>query len=648
MKKKVVILGGGVAGMSAAHELAERGFDVRVYEARDIPGGKARSIPVKGSGQNGRKDLPGEHGLRFFPGFYQHIDDTMKRIPYKNKPNGVYDNLVAIDQISIARGGLPPITLPAKTPVTVSEFKPLIDLFVQVVSRGTRLKEGEAESFVKKIWQIMTSCKERRYGEYEKITWWDFVEAENRSSAYKDLLAKGLTESLVASKAKSVSTKTVGNIFLQLIFDVINPFRSADRVLNGPTNEVWIYPWLCHLQNLGVEYHFNSLVKSIEYDDEKGQIKSVTIRDSSTNKEYQVEGDYYVAALPIEVMTKLIGISKLTQYDSTLENIIRLAPYTAWMNGIQYYLKKDISIAKAHVLYVDSPWALTSISQKQFWPDVDLYQYGDGQVEGILSVCISDWGPFHKPTQDNNAHEAESSASEDSQGIIYGKPAERCTDEEIAKEVWEQLKQSLNVDGKEILRDENLHSWFLDPSIINVDQELFHWMCRQSSEEISLEAIEEYLEQEKDVPNPDDVAKTLLRALMDLGFVEEIIRERDRKFYKTCFDEPHNINLEPLLLNLVGTWELRPHAYTQIPNLFLASDYVRTNTDLATMEGANEAARRAVNAIITDSGSNAPLCKIWDLDEPAILAPLHWLDKIRYQQGLPWDGKFFNLNDKIG
>lgn len=43
MKKKVVILGGGVAGMSAAHELAERGFHVHVYEARPVPGGKART-----------------------------------------------------------------------------------------------------------------------------------------------------------------------------------------------------------------------------------------------------------------------------------------------------------------------------------------------------------------------------------------------------------------------------------------------------------------------------------------------------------------------------------------------------------------------------------------------------------------------------
>ena len=32
--------------------------------------------------------------------------------------------------------------------------------------------------------------------------------------------------------------------------------------------------------------------------------------------------------------------------------------------------------------------------------------------------------------------------------------------------------------------------------------------------------------------------------------------------------------------------------------MFLAADYVRTNTDLTTMEGANEAARRAVNCII--------------------------------------------------
>ncbi|HEY7150620.1 MAG TPA: FAD-dependent oxidoreductase, partial [Solirubrobacterales bacterium] len=65
---KVIVLGGGVAGMSAAHELAERDVEVVVYEARTIPGGKARSLPVTGSGKRGRSDLPAEHGFRFFPG----------------------------------------------------------------------------------------------------------------------------------------------------------------------------------------------------------------------------------------------------------------------------------------------------------------------------------------------------------------------------------------------------------------------------------------------------------------------------------------------------------------------------------------------------------------------------------------------------
>src|SRR5206468_13018927 len=93
---KVVILGAGVAGLSAAHELAERGFEVEVYEKRPRSefGGKARSLPKPDTGRNGLKDLPGEHGFRFFPGFYRHLTDTMSRIPYAAGSNSVFGNLV--------------------------------------------------------------------------------------------------------------------------------------------------------------------------------------------------------------------------------------------------------------------------------------------------------------------------------------------------------------------------------------------------------------------------------------------------------------------------------------------------------------------------------------------------------------------------
>jgi hypothetical protein len=63
----------------------------------------------------------------------------------------------------------------------------------------------------------------------------------------------------------------------------------------------------------------------------------------------------------------------------------------------------------------------------------------------------------------------------------------------------------------------------------------------------------------------------------------------------------------------------------------LAADYVRTFTDLATMEGANEAARRAVNAILDTTRSGARRCEIWPLREPPVLAPARKLDALRWK-----------------
>ena len=58
-----------------------------------------------------------------------------------------------------------------------------------------------------------------------------------------------------------------------------------------------------------------------------------------------------------------------------------------------------------------------------------------------------------------------------------------------------------------------------------------------------------------------------------------------------------------------GTCGPTPRA--AIPNLVLAADYVRTHTDLASMEGACEAGRRATNVILERTGSSArraPTC----------------------------------------
>lgn len=540
-KKKVIILGGGVAGMSAAHELAERGFDVHVYEQQPVyVGGKARSIDVPDSGTEKRYDLPGEHGFRFFPGFYRHITDTMKRIPFKDNKQGVFDNLVTTQRVMMARFGKPPLINIVNFPKSLDDLKVFINA---MINSDTGLTAKDADFFAEKLWELMTSCYERRNSDYERIGWWEFMDADNQSEAFRQYFVGGLTRTLVAAQPKEVSSKTGGDILLQLLFLMGDPAAHPDRVLNGPTNDVWLYPWRDYLKSIGVQYHHNTIVQKINT--KNRQVCSVEVKNNNANE--VVTGDFYIGAVPVEVMSTLLT-EELIDIDPVLGYITSLAVDTAWMTGIQYFLNEDVPMVPGHVMYTDSPWALTSISQIQFWKNFNVSDYGNGKVKGILSVDVSDWTT---PGLNN-------------------KMAKDCTLEEIKDEVWAQLKKSLVMaDGQCLLRDDMIVTWYLDRDIVF------------------------------------------------------------EKSYKT-------INKEPLLVNKVNTWPLRPEAYTGIPNFFLASDYVRTYTDLATMEGANEAARRAVNAIIETSDTKKPLCEIWKLHEPDVLDVYRWHDKKRFDKGLPW------------
>lgn len=561
MKKKVVILGGGVAGMSAAHELVERGFEVEVYEKNPVyAGGKARSIEVEGTQLSDTgKALPGEHGFRFFPGFYRHVTDTMKRIPFSeagSTAKSCYDNLTPTHRIMLARYGQPELITIANFPRSWAEVKLFLKFYKDFKNCG--LSPEEIALFKSKVFQLVTSCPERRKDEYEKLGWWEYMDAVHQSQLYKNLLVGGMVRTLVAAQAKAASTKTGGNVFLQLLFNMATPGVNTDRVLNGPTNERWLNPWMDHLRSKGVKYYLGHETENFVMT-KKGAVDHVNVLDADGNA-FTVTADYYVLATPVEVAAEITADSEgLYEADDTLRYLPQLAQSVSWMNGIQFYLNQDVVVSEGHVIYSDSEWAVTSISQKQFWGKYDLSQCYNGKVKGILSVDVSDW-----LNTDFN-----------------GKKAKDCTRQEIKDYVWEQMKKSLNVNGQTVLEDTMIEFYYIDSDIHDMTTAV----------------------QAKKAGTP---AAT------------------DRYF-----------NMEPLLVNSVHSWTLRPEARTNIPNLFLASDYVRTNTDLATMEGANEAARRAVNCIIDASGQNAPYCKIWHYQEPWVFAPMKWYDASRYRRGLP-------------
>jgi hypothetical protein len=92
---------------------------------------------------------------------------------------------------------------------------------------------------------------------------------------------------------------------------------------------------------------------------------------------------------------------------------------------------------------------------------------------------------------------------------------------------------------------------------------------------------------------------------------------------------------EPVLINTQRLVGQAAHGDHEDPEPVLASDYVKANTDLATMEAASEAARRAVNGLLDRAGYRGQKAPIWNLEEPGILATAKIDDGFRYALGLP-------------
>ena len=299
-----------------------------------------------------------------------------------------------------------------------------------------------------------------------------------------------------------MSARTGGSILLQLLFDLTRAGGRADRVLDGPTSDVWIDPWV------GAPAR-----RSASTCGRGAPVEGIQMRgraDRRRDGRAGADGD----RRPLRrrrCRSRSCARSPRPSCGAAEPRLKRARPARHALDERGHVLprRSDVPIVNGHAIYIDSEWALTSISQRQFWRGVDFARLGDGQRRrDPLGRRLRLGAPGRAARQGRHR-----SARRD----------------EIIDEVWAQLEDHL--DGRRSTTPTS-RARFLDPAI--------------------------------EFPNPTR------------GRQPRAAAGQHRR--------------------LVGA--TGPDAVTRIPNLFLASDYVRTYTDLATMEGANEAARRAVNGIL--------------------------------------------------
>ncbi len=338
--KRVLVLGGGVAGLSAAHELAERKFEVTILESSDDIGGRARSKKISG--------LPTEHGFHFFPAFYRHLIDTMRRIPSAGGAfprQSVVDDLVASSRVIMARDGLTELDFN----LDLGSLPDIAGLANSFAALG--LRPSEVALAVQKLIELIVAVSTHSDDALENVTWWDFVEADSQSPEYQRYFGDVAVRWTVAMDPRRASARTLGRVALQFWRTTVAPVKtnghtvaSVGRVLDGPTSDAWLKPWREHLAGprdgvrggagtLGVTLLLNTKVVAINC--KNGKVHEVVVTDTvpagAGTRTLAFHGggaqyDYCVCALPIGALVDLINPEKhVAPVLAALEDPVALA-----------------------------------------------------------------------------------------------------------------------------------------------------------------------------------------------------------------------------------------------------------------------------------------------------------------------------------
>lgn len=222
--------------------------------------------------------VPGEHGYRYFPGYYRNLFDTMRRTPiYDDRgvetAHTVFENLVPTKRTAFSD---------PDNRLTVLERRPLRS--IEELRRQLEMMLGQLhftwQDIVRiqlKILRYLTSCKKRRVS-YESISWWDFIEGHELSAEAQDHMLS-TPQALVAMSAQHSDARVQGNTLVQLLMGQWSAEERADLSLNGPTTEAWLDHWRRFLEYQGVRFYQGELEFFAE--DSEGVIPVVTSKDQT-------------------------------------------------------------------------------------------------------------------------------------------------------------------------------------------------------------------------------------------------------------------------------------------------------------------------------------------------------------------------------
>lgn len=409
--------------MAAAMILAESGIRVTLCEAAPEAGGKAKSLR--------RPDgHPTEHSLRVYLDYYQTLLTLFLRIPTEGGKT-VLDNLVGVNAVRVYRHrtfGRASAPVPVRRRPAFSwlgrVFEPLAQ-FSRIVVRSALVTVGMASRGVSPIdvirylyahVRLLWMCRERLIAELADVSYADYLQLGDKSPQAQTFFS-ALPRIFVAARP-SAEAAALAPIILKGLFHFTSRPAALDgmaapsiMMMNGPTSERMVDPWVRHLQNLGVDIQLHTRIADLEFQD--GCVTAAVCADGR-----RFACDYAILALPYLTLRRLAETHRVGEHLPHLTEQHAIALESS--NGMQVFLRDIPSTWPSYVrpgvvgTHFESEWAVISVLQGEgFWEGVPL----PAGTKYVLSIT---WSDVDKP------------------GPVFGRAASECTPDEIATECLAQ------------------------------------------------------------------------------------------------------------------------------------------------------------------------------------------------------------------
>ncbi|MEM7152794.1 MAG: FAD-dependent oxidoreductase [Myxococcota bacterium] len=537
--------------------------------------------------------VPGEHGYRFYPRFYSHLIDTMRRIPILTRRplvdaevpfarhvrgplapaeiieetnRTVADNLMPVHVTGIAaRDGQEPIAVRRLKATSLHELIGVLDALQASMGFSSRDIALMQTSMLR---YLLTGPKRRATLEHQ--TWAEYIglrppstsdghspvqqvqqsparatgytdERAEEQGRYSDAFRRAMTywpRALIGLDAHEIDARTFGTITAQMLLDQLRVADDGvDRTLNAPTTVGFLEPWREYLELLGVRFKKGACT-ALRWDGESGRMAASGWERFGPTRRQDLEVDdaYVVLAVPPKVARDLAA--NLLESSESFTPSETLAAVANLMSpaGADPTLPPD-----------EPKSPLRHFSGIQYYLEQDY-----SILRAHTYIAESEWGlslisqrQFWKRRfrGDERIRGVLSVVIGDwrtpaKDGPAAGKKAWDCTAEEIAAQVWHQIERGYPAQ-KGGQKPPRPLAWHLD-------------------EEIEF----------------DPETKTPSR------------------------------NRSPYLVNLAGHyphWPGTPGAYSVEPGgVVFCGTYMKTWTRLNTMEAACESGRHATQAIVDD------------------------------------------------